>query len=118
MIKIRTTIAILMAFVLIGTAQQMALARGQASASGEIILCQGGVAVAVAVDQYGKPVGKRHICPDCAAHFFAAVGVPATDFAPDPRGRSADFIGLTVAAHMGLPREAQARDPPFQSDFT
>jgi hypothetical protein len=107
-----------MALVLIGTGQQMALARGQATAAGEIILCQGGVAVAVAVDQSGNPVGKRHICPDCAAHFFAATFGPTLVIAPSDRARAAVRVARITNPRSQTPQRTAARDPPFQSDFT
>jgi hypothetical protein len=63
--------------VLLITSGAMAAARGQArSASGEIVLCTGTGPVSVAVDARGKPLGKLHICPDCALGLFA-VDAPA-----------------------------------------
>ncbi len=59
------------------TSLHMAVARGQATAVGEMVLCIGGGVVSVPVDAQGNPTGPAHICPDCALSMFDAVGAGA-----------------------------------------
>ncbi len=99
--------------LLIGlTAQQMALARGQAMAAGQVVLCIGGQAVSVAVDDSGKPVGPAHICPDCALGFLSLL-LPGTPGLPPPPGPQLHLAYLlpqtALPAPHGLP---QPRGPP------
>ena len=54
----------------------MAVARGQATALGSMVLCTGSGPVSVPVDAGGKPTGPAHICPDCALSLFAAQAAP------------------------------------------
>lgn len=70
----RAYLGIALALMLASTGQSMAVARGTPSASGEIILCTGTGPISVLVDENGQPVGKPHICPDCALSVFAALG--------------------------------------------
>jgi len=63
---IRSFACLVFALVLGLTGQSMAFARGQAVATGEMVLCTGGGIVSVPVDAEGNPTGPAHICPDCA----------------------------------------------------
>lgn len=67
----RSYLGILLSVMLAFTGQSMAVARGMPGPAGEVVLCTGQGAVSVTVDENGQPVGKPHICPDCAMTFFA-----------------------------------------------
>lgn len=68
---IASLISGLLVAILLLTSQQMAMARGELrTVAGEVVLCQGGVAVSVNIDQDGNPVGPAHFCPDCVSGFF------------------------------------------------
>lgn len=100
--------------ILLLTSQQMAMARGELkTVAGEVVLCQGGVAVSVSVDQDGNPVGPAHFCPDCVSGFFVEVAL----FAPE-------FVRQERVVALGLGAEPEnwnsyarglrpARGPPF-----
>lgn len=76
MVWLRSLIAIALALLVTVTSQEMAILRGQTGAVGTTVLCIGEVAVEVAVDADGKPVGPRHICPDCALNVIVALATP------------------------------------------
>ncbi|WP_319825668.1 hypothetical protein [Thalassovita sp.] len=109
---LRTYLGISLALMLALTGQSMAVARGTPSAAGQIILCTGTGPIAVLVDENGQPVGKPHICPDCALSVFAALG----DEPPQimrPEGR-AIALRIETGFHKaaGQPIPAKARGPP------
>lgn len=60
----RRILTLLMIFVLVGTSQSIASAKGAAPASGKIALCVGAVAAVVYVDAQGKPTAAPQYCPD------------------------------------------------------
>ncbi len=76
MVWLRSLIAVALALLVTVTSQEMAILRGQTGAVGTAVLCIGEVAVEVAVDADGKPVGPRHICPDCALNVIVALATP------------------------------------------
>lgn len=107
--------ALLLAFVLVFTGQSMALARFMAAPTGEMVLCTGTGPIAILVDEEGQPVGKPHICPDCALSFFAAVSdVPdapvrplaVSDVVYDCAEKRASSSGAVRAVARGPPQGA------------
>ena len=70
---IRSLIAVLLAVVLALTSQSMAVARGSAAATGQMVLCTGTGPVAVFTDADGQPTSAPHICPDSALNVLLAV---------------------------------------------
>ena len=111
--RLRPLSAILLALCLVVTAESMALARGQATAAGEIVICTGAGLVTVAVDAEGDPVAPAHICPDCALSLIAAPpGAPAA-LAPAARLLPLRFAAAP-APDAAAPRHSpvSARDPP------
>jgi hypothetical protein len=68
-------LSLFLVLVVVVTSQQLALARGQATAAGEMVLCVGGGMMTVAVDASGKPVGPAHVCPDGVLS-FAGTALP------------------------------------------
>jgi hypothetical protein len=58
--------ALLLALMLALTGQSMAVARGAAAATGQMVLCTGSGPVAIYFDAEGKPTSAPHICPDAS----------------------------------------------------
>lgn len=108
----RTYLGITLAVILALTGQSMAVARGMPSASGEIILCTGTGPISVLVDANGQPVGKPHICPDCALSLFAALAVEPPQLLR-PVGRVI-ALRVEIGSHneTGLVIPQRARGPP------
>jgi hypothetical protein len=109
---VRAYLGILLALMLAFTGQSMAVARGTPSASGQIVLCTGTGPISVLVDENGQPVGKPHICPDCALSFFDVLA----DTAPHilrPEGRVVTLrLEQGRFAQPGQSIPAVARGPP------
>lgn len=74
MIRLITCLAL--ALVLALTSQSMAVARGSAAATGQIVLCTGAGPVAIYVDAEGQPTHAPHICPDSALNVLFEVAKP------------------------------------------
>ncbi|THD76382.1 hypothetical protein E7681_00645 [Thalassobius vesicularis] len=110
---LRTYLGISLALMLALTGQSMAVARGIPSASGQIVLCTGTGPISVLVDEKGQPVGKPHICPDCALTLFAALGEEPPQIMR-PLGR-VTALRIDVGRHddAGQPVPARARGPPL-----
>lgn len=110
--QIRPLAAIVLALLLVFTAQSMAVARGMAGADGMVVLCTGSGPVTVLTDAEGQPIGPAHICPDCTLSLIAAVAPPALLLA-HPMGRAetlqAAYVSVTPE-RLTLP--FSARDPP------
>ncbi|MFD1882240.1 hypothetical protein [Paracoccus pacificus] len=102
--------------ILILTGQSLAVARGQARADGQIVICAGTAYTTIWVDRDGKPVEQPHLCPDMALGLMAAVAVPQ------------DAVVTTIAQMRRLQPAVpsyslntpvlspQARDPPLWRD--
>lgn len=111
--RLRIYLALTLVAIMVLTSQSMAVARGAArDATGQIVLCTGTGPVSVYVDEDGQPVGRPHICPDCALHLLAAVAAP--DIAPVPlalSSRKHPLILAEVSAETVAPASS-ARGPP------
>lgn len=92
------SLAILVAF----TSQSLAVARGQAVASGQMVICSGGQVVTVSVDAEGNPVGPAHVCPDCALHVL-----DLSPEAPVP-----GFVPVCTAQRLALAQTPWVHGPP------
>lgn len=110
---LRSYLGIALALMMAFTGQSMAVARGTPSASGQIVLCTGTGPISVLVDENGQPVGKPHICPDCALSFFDVLAEqPALSLRPEGRV-------VVLRPEMGSPADtglkipAVARGPPL-----
>ncbi|MGH1353923.1 MAG: hypothetical protein ACRBBS_02415 [Thalassovita sp.] len=111
---LRAYLGIALALMLAFTGQSMAIARGTPSASGQIVLCTGTGPISVLVDENGQPVGKPHICPDCALSFFDVLSdTPPRVLRPEGR-----VVALRLdRGQFADPRQsipAVARGPPVQ----
>jgi hypothetical protein len=106
-------IALFLALALALTSQAFALARGQAAAAGEMVICSGGGFLTITVDAEGKPTGPAHLCPDALAAFGAVSILPVL---PPVAWPVTDRVTLPVVAVV-LPGaalgHAQARAPPI-----
>jgi hypothetical protein len=112
MIRLHALTALALALILTLTSGTLAMARGQAMAAGEIVICSGGAVVTVAVDAEGKPTGPAHICPDCALTLFAAAAPPAAILM---LAETASALVLPATQHPALAPHilaATARGPP------
>jgi hypothetical protein len=101
MTPLRPLLACLFALILAATSATMAVARAQAPAAGVVELCLGERSVVLAIDADGRPVGPRHLCPDC---------VPAVTAAP-PGGAPGPARPATFPRRAALPRAATTALP-------
>lgn len=111
--SLRIYLALTLVAIMVLTSQSMAVARGAAmDASGQIVLCTGTGPVTVYVDENGQPVGRPHICPDCALHVLAAVAAP--DIVPVPLAVTLHKQGFAAVDIRAESRACatSARDPP------
>ncbi|AVL54346.1 hypothetical protein CEP88_18240 [Roseobacter denitrificans] len=58
-------LGVLLSLLLIATGHNMAMARGAAGATGQMVICTGAGPVVVYMDAEGAPTDAPHICPDC-----------------------------------------------------
>lgn len=110
----RSAFAVFLTLVLFVTSVAFGAARGQARVAGQVVLCLGGAAVSVAVDQDGQPVGTVHLCPDCALGSLAAIALPGAA-APVPVDR-ASRVGWSLSGSHSVPlwrSRPVARGPPM-----
>ncbi|MGC1503033.1 MAG: hypothetical protein WA782_02730 [Sulfitobacter sp.] len=63
----RSLTSLLLAFLLAVTSQSMAVARGAAAATGQMVICHGSGTMTVYTDAEGAPTMAPHICPECVA---------------------------------------------------
>ncbi len=113
--RYRPFAALVLACLLVLTAQSMAVARGMPGAAGSIVLCTGTGPVTILTDAEGQPIAPAHVCPDCTLSLIVAVAQAVPD-AVRPQGR-ADAV-ILPAARPALLRGSypfSARDPPAQA---
>ncbi|GIT86833.1 hypothetical protein ROBYS_18490 [Roseobacter sp. OBYS 0001] len=70
-------LGVLVSLLLIATGHSMAMARGAAAATGQMVICTGAGPTTVYTDAGGAPTGAPHICPDCIL-VFGDLASPAT----------------------------------------
>ncbi len=105
-------LSLFLALVVVLTSQQLALARGQAMASGEMVLCVGGGLLTVAVDASGNPVGPAHVCPD-GVMSFAGTDLPPVILPQTGTVTVADLPqGVAQNGTAALVASPIARGPP------
>jgi len=111
---LRPFLALSLALIIALTSGAMAVARGQTSAAGAIVLCTGTGPLSVQVDADGQPIGPLHICPDCALGLFdTASSTPPTLATPALTCARIPAITLATATAFLLPHRPRARAPPF-----
>jgi hypothetical protein len=115
MILRRALLPICLALLVALTAQNLAVARGQPQAAGQIELCADGRIVTVAVDHAGNPIGPPRICPDVVLALMAALALPEPGALPLVRIQrlGQDPESTDAISHVHIP--ARARDPPLSA---
>ncbi|MFC6686432.1 hypothetical protein [Jhaorihella thermophila] len=78
----RIHFALALALLLVVTGQALAMARGNAGAAGQIVLCTGTGPVIVFVDEDGQPIQPPHYCPDFALHLIGDAMLPPETAVP------------------------------------
>ncbi len=69
----RTLITMILAVSLTAMGFAAAMARGQTTVGGQVVvLCAGGGLVQATLDAEGRPTGDSHLCPDLAVSLLAA----------------------------------------------
>ena len=105
-------LSLILALSLALTGQAMAVARGEAAAVGQMVLCTGTGQVMVHVDAQGRPTGPPVICPDAALAMLTDAGAAASL----PLWRAwvplAHGAPRTVTRHGRRPDAVRARGPP------
>ena len=108
----RPLAAIALAFLLVFTAQSMAVARGMAGPAGVVVLCTGTGPVTILTDADGQPAGPAHICPDCTLSLILSVAQDPVS-AVAPLGRIMGLVpGSDLVARARDVQPFSARDPP------
>ena len=109
----RSILPVLLALLVAMTSVQLAVARGQPQAAGQVELCADGSIIVIAMDREGNPIGPAHICPDVALAFMAALDLP-------PPGAMQPFhmqrVGYAIDAHDAgslIHITTLARGPPL-----
>ena len=111
--RMRSVAVILLALAVMLSSVTMTLARHQARAVGEVVLCTGYGMITIEVDAGGNPVGPMLPCPECTM-VFAGIDIAGAS-APLP------LLSLVALAHglrdlpapaLGAPVFRHARAPP------
>lgn len=111
---LRTYLALALALLLAFTGQTMAMVRTAPAPVGEMVLCTGAGPVTVQIGADGQPTdgAPRHLCQDCALHFFTAVLPPVQDEGPAPRIVRPSSVREALASNVPVTRRPTARGPP------
>lgn len=106
---------LIMAALIVLTAQSAAVARTMPDATGQMVICTGTGPVMVYVDEEGAPTAPPHICPDFALSLLLALDAPQIA-AVASGGWSLAHVDSSAASlkptRLGAP---QARGPPVLS---
>ena len=109
---IRLLTSLMLALVMALSSQSMAVARGAAPATGQMVLCVGAGTVMVYTDADGRPTSAPHICPDATLNVLLDLDVP--DVATPVALIGFDLAQVSVPPFLvPLPRPAPpSRGPP------
>lgn len=108
----RLIFPLLLALSMAMTSQSMAVARGAAAATGQMVICTGSGTMTVFTDADGVPTGAPYICPDCVAGvIFSAVQAVVKPPARVVTGPLALRVALPVRV-AGLRIMPPVRGPP------
>lgn len=111
--RLYSSLAPLLALLVVLTSQQFAIARGQPHAAGQIELCVGTEVIVVSVDENGNPTGPAHICPDVAMAFMAPVALEAPQITQVIHISRAFYEAAQTIETSLVHIEPQARGPPL-----
>ncbi|WP_300035825.1 DUF2946 family protein [uncultured Roseobacter sp.] len=111
---LKSWLACVLCLVLIATGQSMAVARGAAAATGQMVICTGSVTKTVYTDTQGNPTSAPHICPECTAAAIAPTATRDTVCSPVRAETLLVLPGYSVpGARLALARDNRTRAPPF-----
>ncbi|WP_263389266.1 hypothetical protein [Ruegeria marisflavi] len=112
MIRLRISVALILAALLALTGQGLANSRGLKAAVGQMEICTGTGPVILYMDEDGQPAAPPHYCPDFALALLGALTPDAIALpvlpegaGPQPDGTLASLISATLSA-------VPARAPP------
>lgn len=112
MIRLRISLALILAALLALTGQGLANSRGLNAAVGQMEICTSTGPVILYMDEDGRPVAPPHYCPDFALALLGALTpdvmalpVPPEAAEPEPGRALASLISATLSA-------VPARAPP------
>ncbi|WP_068115565.1 hypothetical protein [Tropicimonas marinistellae] len=89
------------------------MARGQAPAAGQMVICTGHGIVTVTLDSKGNPVESVTLCPDAAMSFWAVTALSPPEIPPVALNRTwRDWPRVAAVIHASTPRNRSARAPP------
>jgi len=108
----RSILPVLLALLVAMTSVQLAVARGQPQAAGQVELCADGSIIVIAMDREGNPIGPAHICPDVALALMVALAFPEPNaVSPVHMRRLVQNLEVQHAiSHLHI--ATRARDPP------
>ncbi|MEO0700768.1 MAG: hypothetical protein AAFR34_12750 [Pseudomonadota bacterium] len=75
-VRFSTLAGLTLALMLAVTSVAVGAVRGQADATGQIVICSGHGLMIVYTDADGAPTGAPHLCPDCVLKLLATVPAP------------------------------------------
>lgn len=115
MIRPRPLFVLLLGLALAASSVTVAIARGPAAASHQVVICTGTGVTTLAVDAQGRPVGPVHPCPDCLAGLMTAA-------LPDPATLATALSAPTLVPWLPAPQASAgplalppcARGPPLR----
>ena len=105
------TLGLILSLVL--TSQAMASLRAAPDPAGAVVLCIGGAAVVVQVDEDGLPVAAPHFCPDCALHAAPLPDVIAPTAAPVSWSADSAVVSAVKTLSFHMRHLPPSRAPPF-----
>ena len=108
----RPVLGFALALMLAISSLGMAVARGQAAAGSDLVICSGAGFETVTLDAKGKAIGPAHPCPYCLAGHVLAI-LPDAMILPAPAPTSdAHSPALSNDVTALAPPAALARGPP------
>lgn len=105
-------LSLLLAGVIVLTAQSAAVARTMPDASGQMVLCSGTGPMLVSVDENGVPMEPPQLCPDCALALFTALDAGEVTIASLGMWRRYTANAVHVSARTCRMGQPNARAPP------
>ncbi|MGR3678062.1 MAG: hypothetical protein ACU0AZ_08770 [Paracoccaceae bacterium] len=108
----RIYLALFLALVVTLTGHSVGALRGTSDVAEPMVLCTGGGAVTVYLDENGDPTLPPHKCPDCILHMLDAVTVAETRLRQRGCGSEISFVQNDLHIADARVSAAPARAPP------
>lgn len=112
MAALRSYFASALALLIVVTSQQLAIARGQPHAMGQVEICSGDGIIVMTLDADGNPVGPAHICPDAALNLITGFTFESPEITPVIHMRRAVYLAEFADQNSVIHTISSARDPP------